>query len=146
MKMAISEKNRSSERGMTLFEALIAVAILALASGVAAGAIGALSPRLVVDRAADQLVVDLKRARLAAQTSGSSVTILATDDGYRVHGLDIDRRFPSGLANDWNAGGARSIDFVVGLGQQGAAVTLRKGRSEAVIKIAAVSGRIERAQ
>lgn len=129
---------------MTLFEALVAVAILSLSAGVAAGAIGALSPRLIVDRAADQLMVDLKRARLAAQTSGEAVTIVADAGGYKADALNLDQRFRSGLEADWNGARAASLEMVVGLGQDGADITLRKGRRDALIRIAPVSGRIER--
>lgn len=142
--MPISARNRGAERGATLLETLIAVAILSLASGVAAGAIGAMSPRLIVDRAADQLIVDLKRARLAGETSGEPVAIVADAGGYGVRALDLQRRFRAGLSGKWNGADAARFEFTVGLSQQGALIELSKGKCAAIIEVAPISGRIER--
>jgi len=142
--MRTSARNRSAEAGLTLVETLIAVAILSLATGVAGGVIGALSPRLVVERAVDQLLVDLKRARLEAETAGTPVVLRIEPDGYVVNALKLERKFQSGISVHWENDELNAFAFNPGFAQLGSAITLTKGRYAAEVSIAPVSGRITR--
>lgn len=143
--MKTSARNeQSAERGVTLLEMLITLTIVLLSVGVVGAGVSARAPQLVVDRAADALVVDLKRARLAAQTSGAPVIVSAGARGYEIPTLSIDRAFPEGLAARWNGEEKFQILIGSGLDQQAAAIVLRKGRAQSRVEVAPVSGRIRR--
>lgn len=144
--MRTSVKNSPAEAGMTLVETLVALAVLSLATGVAAGAVGALSPRLAVERAADQLIVDLKRARLEAETTGAPINIDINAHGYGISALQIGRIHQSDLTVRWNDGNTDLFAFNPGFDQSGSDITISKGKYSAKIEIAPISGKITRAQ
>lgn len=143
--MKTSARNKSSrELGVTLFEMLVALTIISLATGVVGAGVSARAPQLVVDRATDALVVDLKRARLAAQTSGDPIIISADAGGYLIPALSIDRVYPNGLIARWNGGVEFRFSIGSGLEQQGATILLSKGKSGSRVLVAPVTGRISR--
>ncbi|MFZ5616935.1 MAG: pilus assembly FimT family protein [Pseudomonadota bacterium] len=141
--MKTSAKNRR-QRGLTLVEILVGLSILSLATGIAGAAIAARAPRLAVDRAADELMTDLKRARLSAEASGEPVLIEADAAGYKIAALGIDRRYAHGVVALWNGREENRLFLAVGLKQAAIAVRLRKQEAEAALSVAAISGRIAR--
>lgn len=144
--MRIFAKNNSAQIGMTLVETLVALAILSLATGIAAGAVSALSPRLAVERAADQLIVDLKRARLEAETSGAPINIEIRADGYSIDALSVSQVYRSELQVLWDTPAADSFAFNPGFDQSGSKITITKGKYSAEITVAPISGKITRAR
>lgn len=124
----------------------MALTILSLSAGLVGAAISSLAPRLVVDRFADALVADLKRARLAAQISGAPVAVAADTGGYEIAALNIVRAYPEGLVARWNGEGEFEFSVGAGLEQGAATVLLRKGRARSRVDLAPVSGRISRAR
>lgn len=140
-KMPTSAKNNTSPvAGFTLLEALLTLSILSLGALISASVINARSPRLHVSQAADQLVADLKRARLYADTRAVVVNMRAENGGYAIERLDIHRRFRKGLVVSWEG----DIAFAGGNVQPGAAVSIRERNASAVVRIYPVTGRIER--
>lgn len=143
--MTISARTECvAQRGVTLFEMLVALSILSMSAGVAAAAIARASPRLAVDRTADTLVLDLKRARLLAETSGAPVTVRADINGYDIPALKVARDYPRGLIVAWNGEDAFEVSIGGGLDQAAAEILLSKGNSEARVSVAPVTGRIRR--
>jgi type II secretory pathway pseudopilin PulG len=139
-----ARSKRSLEQGATLLEILIALTIISLATGLVGANVSTRAQELVVDRAADALVLDLKRARLAAQTSGEPIVISADAGGYLIPALSINRAFPTGLAARWN--GDEEFLFLIGTGleQKGATIRLSNGKSGSRVLVAPVTGRISR--
>lgn len=74
------------EIGYSLIEALVCIAVLAVAAGLAAPGLGALAERQALDAAADDLQRAVNFARALAVNSGSLVTLCPSADGRRCGG------------------------------------------------------------
>ncbi len=145
MKMRISEKyNRFHQRGFTLVELLFVLSIFSFATLIAASAINARSPRLVIDQTAEQLVTDLKRARLEAQASGDRITVTRSDMGYMISSLNLERRFRADLTIDWATNSVEGIVFADQFANPGGRIEITKNRRRAIILVHAITGKIER--
>lgn len=139
-----TKNNAASESGFTLVELLVTLAIISFASFVAASAINAHSSHLVIDRAAEALVHDLKLIRLRAELRGRSITLVGTADSYQAEAADVGKHFPKGVTARWNSEEAAELSFPLGPGQQEVNIRLSKGDARAVVVIAATTGRISR--
>ena len=137
-------RNRRRGRGFTLVEMLVALAILSIASLIAASAINAHSPRLMVDSAANALVIDLKRARLEAGMRGAPIEIQGAANGYRSSKIGLDQSFPRGVTALWNGKTAGILVISSGLRQKGGEVVIEKAGASARIDVEAFTGRISR--
>jgi len=143
--MRISEKyNRFHQRGFTLVELLFVLSIFSFATLIAASAINARSPRLVIDQTAEQLVTDLKRARLEAQASGDRITVTRSDMGYMISSLNLERRFRADLTIDWATNSVEGIVFADQFANPGGRIEITKNRRRAIILVHAITGKIER--
>jgi prepilin-type N-terminal cleavage/methylation domain-containing protein len=138
-----TEQRKSLQHGLTLIELLITLSILSLGALIAAGGINRALPQRAVDFAAEQLVSDLKRARLEAKKTGAPVTVSFSADGYAAPGL-FDRNFDNGVALQLD-GNSGDIVFDLNFASLGGAVTLGKGRRQAIVKVHAITGKVERA-
>ena len=144
-KMPTSARNSAAaSRGFTLAEMLVALAVASLGALLVAASINARSPRLLVNRAADELLVDLKRARLLSETSGDRVRLTATPDGYEATAAGIDRSLPRAITIEWNGARTAEIDFASGFDQSGMEIRISARKTEALISIAPVTGKITR--
>jgi prepilin-type N-terminal cleavage/methylation domain-containing protein len=145
VKMQISKKyDRLHQCGFTLIELLIVLSIFSFATLIAASAINARSPRLVIDQTAEQLVTDLKRARLEAQQSGERIAVARSDAGYMISSLNLDRRFRGDLTIDWATNSVEGIVFADQFANPGGRIEITKSRRRAVILVHAITGKIER--
>ncbi len=145
MKMLTSKKyDRLHQRGFTLIELLIVLSIFSFTTLIAASAINARSPRLVIDQTAEQLVTDLKRARLEAQQSGERIAVARSDTGYMISSLNLDRRFRGDLTIDWATNAVEGIVFADQFANPGGRIEITKSRRRAVILVHAITGKIER--
>jgi len=143
--MLTSEKyNRPHQRGFTLVELLFVLSIFSFATLIAASAINARSPRLIIDQTAEQLVTDLKRARLEAQQSGERVAVARSDAGYMISNLNLNRRFRGDLAIDWATNSVEGIVFADQFANPGGRIEITKNQRRAVILVHAITGKIER--
>lgn len=90
-----------SQRGFTLLELLIVLTIFAAVASLSGVALNGTLAHLRHERAAEQLVSDLRRASLAARTRGAGTEIRTTPAGYIVDALDIEREWPRGVTAVW---------------------------------------------
>ena len=93
-KMLISP-NRSREisrqRGATLIELIIVIAIIAIGAAIAASPIRPNSPQRQIDFSLKQIEQDLKLSRATARLQGRDIYVVTTPNGYAIPGLKIDR-------------------------------------------------------
>ncbi|WP_291844222.1 GspH/FimT family pseudopilin [Maricaulis sp.] len=144
--------SRARDAGVSLFELLVALAILAIATSLAGVAIGAGFRDRVLERAANQLERDLNQARIDARMSGQPVRIEISETGYRLPALGsagVD--WHGSVAAEWRtveAGRSRPIDQVDIPPQPVSAlhlvVTLRDDRRETRLEMRPYSARISR--
>ena len=146
--MRTSAANRRRAAGFTLLEVLIAVAILALASLAAAAFLNMRAPRLAVERTADQLLVDLKRARLRVETTGAPATVEFAPKGYVIAAAEAVRALPRGVSVTWN--GAQEGSFALSAGADLDApiveIVVAKNGARARIEVTRLTGRIARVE
>jgi prepilin-type N-terminal cleavage/methylation domain-containing protein len=90
-----------SERGMTLFELLIALAIFATATTFAGVALTANLRHLAFNSATERLVDDLRRSQVYARTRDQAVVIELTANGYVISPLSTHRDWPSNVEAVW---------------------------------------------
>lgn len=100
---AADTSRQCAERGVTLFELLIALAILAVAAGFVGSAMGRSLEGRAFDRTVRTVADDLRRGRLAALESGEPVLVEVDEDGYRIAREAIERRWPEDVTADWRA-------------------------------------------
>lgn len=141
---AVAEQGR--QRGVTLFELLIALALVALLATIAIGGVRASSPHLHVKLTAEQLLADLKRAREEAVATGAPAHFTFYAGHYAVDTLDLERALPSGVrividgvavdAND-----PREISLDAGFAPRGHRIVIRKSTQEAEITIDPITRR-----
>lgn len=137
-----ARNNKNADAGFTLAELLVALAILSFASLIVASAFNARSSGLVVDRAAEALVVDLKRLRLLAEMRGQPIELVGASDGYRAKVEGVEGRFPKGVTARWNDETEAVLSISSEPGQTGVEIRLAKSDSEAIVRIAPATGRI----
>lgn len=104
-----------SERGMTLLELLIALSIFAAVASLSGVAMTGTLSHLRHERAAEQLVSDLRRASLLARMQGVEMQVRATPGGYTVDALDIDRAWPREVTAVWRVREAGSWQVTTGI-------------------------------
>ncbi len=135
-----------AQLGLTLVELLLALSILSLGALISASAINARSPRLAIDQTAEQVVTDLKRARLHAQETGEKVSVTPLDDGYIVSELALTRLLRSDLDVKWMSNSIEGIIFAERFANPGGRIEISKNGHSAVIRIHAITGKIERVE
>lgn len=135
-----------ARRGFTLAEALVALAILSMASLIAASFINARSSRLAVDRTAETLFNDLKQIRLRAQMRGEAIEFVGAASGYETDNGGLVRVFPKGVVGHWNGNPETNFNMPLGPAHEGVTIRLSKGDEATLIIIAPVTGRISRAR
>ena len=91
------------ERGFTLIELMVGVAILGIAAVIAVPAFGGMFERMRLTGAANELAADLQLARSEAVRRRAAVSLAAAADGqgYRIFSGDVDLKtvsFPSGMS------------------------------------------------
>jgi len=102
----ISSRNRLGQTkqvqgGFTLVELLTALALLSLMAGLSASMLQRALPQISVDSARSTLENDLRRARLAARTQGTVITLTPSPQGYAIEALDLTRRLDKGTVLIW---------------------------------------------
>jgi general secretion pathway protein H len=142
----------ADESGFTLLEALIALAILSLATVSVGLAFPGLQQRIELRQAVARLDDLLFKARNEAQASGRS-TVLKLDPDARLLSLDspgLNYRLPRGVEFTI-VGGAfgddpakPSIAFLSDGSSTGGVIELRSGELRAVRRVGWLTGRIDR--
>jgi prepilin-type N-terminal cleavage/methylation domain-containing protein len=93
--MQISENNKNKhQRGVTLFELLIVLALIALMTAIASANISGASTQRVISTAAHQMRADFIHARMQADATNSSIAIHLGETGYAIPALNINRTLP----------------------------------------------------
>lgn len=145
--MPTSARNKQQrQQGLTLFELLVALSILSLSVLVSANAFRAFSPRIAVDQAAEQLVADLKRARLHARQTGERVAISPTETGYEISSLQLTRTLRNDLVASWRSDAEGVVAFTQRFANLGGRVEIRKGNRRAVVLVHPITGKVERVE
>lgn len=131
--------------GLTLFELLIALALISLMALLVSGGIGKSSPHFAVRLASEQMLADIKRARLEADASNAPVTIAISDAGYEIDALGLSRALPQGVVLvQPNGDKDAAEDIIIGPGHwiKAYEVTLAKGDARSTISIEPVTRRV----
>ena len=139
---------RGTQKGLTLVELLVSLALLAALAAMAAGAMRASSPRLDVRGASERLIADIKRARLQTTVSQSEpVSIMFYADGYSITALGLERPLPHGVTVSITTGveGREQTDEII-LGPSSRLtpyhIDISKNGSRSVIAIDAITRRV----
>lgn len=138
----ITASPRSRQHGVTLIELLITLSVLSLGALISASSINAALPQRAVHQTAEQLVTDLKRARLIAQKTSEAVSLSVSANGYAIDSIDLHRKFSNGVTFELNAAG--EIAFSHSFANLGGKITIRKSNRYAVILVQPITGKIER--
>lgn len=121
------------------------LSVLSLAALVTASAMNRTLPQRALDQAAEQLVTDLKRARLEAQSTGSPITIAFNQTDYRSEPAIIDRTLANAVLIA-QLESENQIVFSRSFANLGGRLVLKKNDRRAVIFIHPITGKIERVQ
>lgn len=138
-------RNSAGQQGVTLFELIIALVLIGLMALTVASGLRASSPHMAVKAAAGQLVADLKRARIEAET-GENIAILFHEDGYDIASISIARKLPHGVRAIIEGGDGGAILMGEGFRFRPYHIQLIKGAARAGVRIDPVTRRISIAQ
>ncbi|MEO0400703.1 MAG: prepilin-type N-terminal cleavage/methylation domain-containing protein [Pseudomonadota bacterium] len=130
------------QRGVTLMELLIVLAIMALATGLAAPVMRSSAETRAFDNGVKLLVSDLRRVRDAAERQGTVSDVELTEAGYRTQDGDLDREWPRGF----KVIATPNSDFVRLGGTPwsvGSTIAVTDGTRHRIITIEPFIGRIE---
>lgn len=128
-------------RGYTLFELLIALALLALLALMASSSVRASSPRLAVKLTSEQLLADVKRARLESGATNRPITIAFSEHSYSIPELNIERTLQSGVHTKLTGGDGKKIVLGPGFWLSDYRITVTKGVAFSTVSIDAVTRR-----
>ena len=139
--------NRERQRGVTLLELLIALALVALLASVAVGGVRASAPHLHVKLTSEPLLADLRRAREEADITGAPVRIVFTVGGYDVEALELERAVPAGVRIAIDGGvvdenDSREIAFQPGFAPRGYSIVVWKHERRAEITVDPITRRV----
>ncbi|GJL95263.1 MAG: hypothetical protein DHS20C05_16680 [Hyphococcus sp.] len=133
---------QSQERGLTLFELLIVLALLGLMGLMAVSSVRASSPKLSVKTTAEQLLADLKRARIETESTGAPIDIVIEKEGYAIETLNVARTLPHGV--NLSVANSTQSRLTIGPGYwlSGYEIEISKGDASAKLSIAPVTRRM----
>lgn len=144
--MKTSERaDRSGALGFTLLEVLVVLAIISTVSALVAGGVIARAPQFAVTAAANELMVDLKRGRLAAEMSGEAIEVSGLSNGYLIAALEIERSARRGVRYSWDGRDSATVTLGESIRQPGARIAVSKGAARATIVIEPLSSEVSRA-
>ena len=144
MTMLISSKDRRFQAGLSLFEMLLVLAIIAFVTASLSGNFLKISPQFVVNNTANHLVIDLKRARLEMLTTDTPISVSFSSDGYSIAALEITRAWPNAVSAEINGQRQYEIVFAPDAQLHGYDVSISKGGSNVTIGVAPITRRISR--
>jgi prepilin-type N-terminal cleavage/methylation domain-containing protein len=140
--MQISENNKNKyQRGVTLFELLIVLALIALMTAIASANISGASTQRAITTAAHQMRADFIRARMHADATNSSINIHLSETGYSIPALNINRT----LSRKMRVRHEGSDVIMLGPGSwlRGYTIKLMQGSTSASITIAPLTRKID---
>ncbi len=127
--MRLRPSRRPAEKGFTLLELLVVLAVVALAGSVVAFGVGGGLENLRLRTASKQLVALLRHARDQAASLKTRTSVIADQDGRLVslQGIKGSFELPDGV----NVKESASIEFFPSGGSSGGEIVLenRRGRS-----------------
>ncbi|WP_417493248.1 pilus assembly FimT family protein [Maricaulis sp.] len=143
------DRSSANERGMTLFELLIALSIFAAIASLSGVALAGSLGHLRYQRSAEQLVLDLRRASLKARSTGDETIIRLSPQGYSIEALEIDRTWPRDVTAVWRVhqAGSWQVATVLALPPRTVAspeleVEILRGDDRLSVQIDRVTGRV----
>lgn len=144
--LTFARSNVDRQTGLTLVELLLALSIMSLGVWVSAGAFKTLSPRIHVEQAAQQIINDLKSARLRAVETNELVNVIQTEQGYAIEALSLERSLRDDLEVTWDTASLTGVSFSNNFANPGARIEVRKQKRRAVILIHPITSRIEKVE
>ncbi|MEM6649336.1 MAG: prepilin-type N-terminal cleavage/methylation domain-containing protein [Pseudomonadota bacterium] len=131
---------RPSERGVTLFEILLVLAILSLMVGAVSLSMGNMLPSLQLKQAAASLEADLKRARMTSRRQAGGVQVTWRETGYAIAPIDVEQEWAKGITLIWSE--EASLVFVDGVPSIGGSVRLTYRGREMTLRVEPFTGRV----
>ncbi len=133
----------SSEAGFTLLELLVVMGIMAMAYGLAVPLFSRVMPSVTLASTSEEVMLDLRRARLKAILSGKKVTFVIKDNGEGYVLLELDfEKHTTGVSLTFQERGRRQISFTSDGKNDGFMLILQTDGRERRITSDWVTGRI----
>jgi general secretion pathway protein H len=137
--MTLRRERGRRERGFTLVELLIVLAIMTLGAAIAFPFLARKAPAAALAEATQEMRVALSGARSMALAEDRDVMIGGDMGGYRIDGVHHD--FTAGGGVRVEIAGAAHISFFPSGGASGGRIVLRSAAARREIDIEALTGR-----
>ena len=140
---------RMAEKGFTLFEMMVALAVIALATSVVTLMVLPRQGERALDAASVGLMRNLQAAQLVARDTGRPVVVDVTAYGYRIAATDTEVNWPDGWQVDWarmGPSGWQTVDRLrlsgATLSREAARIELRSGGRSRIVSVERMTGRV----
>lgn len=148
MKRLTSSEARSAfpgavDAGVTLFETMAALAILALSASLVTITLLPRQPEQELERIAEQLALNLQAAGAEAQIAGESIELVVLENGYRIPALGREVEWATSVEAQWRSATPDGWRTTSRLSLTGPSLTARETRIELSLGDQARSVRVE---
>lgn len=135
--------SRLRQHGLTLVELLVTLSVLSLGALIAVSSMNRALPQRALNHAAEQLVTDLKRARLHAQKHGVPVAVSFEEKRYASDSIRLSRILESNIVIQTEES-ADEIVFSQSFATLGGSIVLQIEDRRVIIKTDPIIGKITR--
>ena len=132
----------ASQRGLTLFELLVALAVLSTATLGVSGMLNRVSPSFELRAIASALASDLKRTRAAALSSGEWRTVSFSDNAYAASDLGIKKTLSESVSISVQGNEQNRVSFFEDGSSTGAEIVISKRGAAYRVSVNAITGRV----